>query len=358
MSDANKKLNSIQAVRAIAFMIIFLTHSNMIDEKMGGFGVSIFIVLSGFVMMYAYWNKAIDITLKNCVEFSFNKIKRLYPLHILMTAAILILALPPLLKGTYESIQLVKEILANVFLVKSFIPKESIYFSLNGVSWYLSVCIVLYILFPFIKNKIERFTAVQAICNIVLAYFIQILITAVLYTIGVDKELITYATYICPLFRCIDFYAGCNLCIIFKKSKHIFEDKIYSAAEFAVMLLAILLSSFLIFANSSNIIIGIFTRSAILFLPVSVLLIYIFAINKGILSKVCTNKLFIYIGDLSPYTFLIHTVVIKYLSIITSHFNIRIEGYIMSITAFLLTIGCAHIYRKIQSSFVSIKRKV
>lgn len=52
-----KKLDSLQAVRALAFLGIFLSHTGIkYFGTTGTWGVSVFFVLSGFLMVYNYTN--------------------------------------------------------------------------------------------------------------------------------------------------------------------------------------------------------------------------------------------------------------------------------------------------------------
>ena len=55
MSKGQKRLASIQVIRAIAFIFIFLSHVELIPT--GGIGVSLFLVLSGFCMTFSYLDK-------------------------------------------------------------------------------------------------------------------------------------------------------------------------------------------------------------------------------------------------------------------------------------------------------------
>ena len=88
----NYKIPSIQVVRALAFIGIFMMHCGV--GKLGAWGVSILIILSGFLMTYTYYNKDINCSFKDNVKFSINKIKKIYLLHIFMTIVAFILTLP------------------------------------------------------------------------------------------------------------------------------------------------------------------------------------------------------------------------------------------------------------------------
>lgn len=61
------RIKALQGLRVLAFIGIFLSHA--IDTPSGGWGVSIFIMLSGFVMTYAYWDKVGGGTKSNSKKF-------------------------------------------------------------------------------------------------------------------------------------------------------------------------------------------------------------------------------------------------------------------------------------------------
>ena len=82
MNKINKKpmIKGLQAVRAFAFLFIFTSHLfSGVLNILGAFGVSLFIILSGFVLIYKNFNSTIK---SNNFKYSLNKILKLYPLHI------------------------------------------------------------------------------------------------------------------------------------------------------------------------------------------------------------------------------------------------------------------------------------
>lgn len=255
--------------------------------------------------------------------------------------------------GGYDLHLLIKEILANIFLIKSFVPYDSIYFSLNGVSWYLSVCVFLYFAFPYLKRLVYLFSVKKAVISILVAYLLQIM-TAALAIIFVPKYLV-YITYVCPLYRMLDFFAGCNLFIIYKGSRHKFSSVIYSVLEIVALFITVISTIFLIQCGEFNLIIKVFKCTTILFLPVSLLLIYLFAIKKGFITKVCTNKVMIYLGNISPWAFLIHYVVIKYIYAVYDHFSLNLPEIYTALYAFVTTIICVQIWMMIQKIWNRLK---
>ena len=67
----NSKIKSIQALRACAFLGIFASHLEIFS--LGAWGVSIFLVLSGFIMYYAYSNRDLETGFEKNITFAVKK---------------------------------------------------------------------------------------------------------------------------------------------------------------------------------------------------------------------------------------------------------------------------------------------
>ncbi len=170
-SIGGKRIASLQTIRALAFLGIFTSHCAA--TRLGAWGVSVFFVLSGFVMTYTYYNRELEKTLKKCIQFSINKIKKLYPLHILMMLSALVFVVKELLTNfSIKSFVFVcGKVLLNVTLLQTWIPSSSVYFSLNGVAWYLSVCLFIYAVFPIIIRYVRKMDIKTSIILSSLLYF-------------------------------------------------------------------------------------------------------------------------------------------------------------------------------------------
>lgn len=215
MNGINKKsdrtIMSFQSLRALAFMAIFLSHTKLVSLHFGAWGVSVFLVLSGFLMVYSYYEKEVDLSTKSCVVFSVNKIKKLYLLHIIMMiAALVLLIISIIVNKSFKDVLLtVAKLMFNALLLQAWIPISNIYFSLNGVSWYLSVCVLLYMAFPIIITKIKKQGG--GIANAFLIYIIMLVAAFCTRGITLFDNFSKWFTYICPLFRLGDFVIGCYL---------------------------------------------------------------------------------------------------------------------------------------------------
>ena len=93
-------------------------------------------------------------------------------------------------------------------------------------------------------------------------------------------------------------------------------------------------------------------NTTIVFLPSSVLLVYIFAKNEGLITKVLTNKVTIYLGDISSFIFLFHQVPIKTLHIRQNGLN-GVEELVIILAVTLLL---SEMYRRL-SKYIKSKKK-
>ncbi len=311
-----KKLSSLQALRALAFMGIFTCHAGL--TQLGAWGASVFLVLSGFLMVYTYYDRELDASPKSAVRFSVKKIGKLYPLHIIMMVA----ALPFVVRGLTQAFSLhglVKagaQVVLNALLLQSWIPKSASYFSLNGVTWYLSICLFLYLMFPFLLKVIQRYQGRTIACVSIVAVFcvqfgIAFLMRNVTVPMSVSDNLAKWVTYICPVFRLGDFFIGCNLGYLFLKRKGSLPIVVASIGE-VLVLLALVVSQKIYNGHY-----GFFSTEwfilTVLYVPTSVVLVYLFATKEGILTWLLTNRVLITIGNVSASAFLIHQIVIRYL---------------------------------------------
>lgn len=211
-----ERLQSLQAVRGLAFIMIFLSHVEL--TATGPMGVSIFLVLSGFCMTYAYLDKPEKTPTPgfvNNLKFSWKKVKKLYPLHIvtLLFIAFIVFAELALHKASGEELlQQTGYFIANGLLIQSWISWREGYFSFNAVSWYLSTATFSYFLFPWIfriiqskdKKRITRFVGFMIGLMVVIAIILGI---GREYC-GLTRDIIKWGVYICPLYRAGDFILG------------------------------------------------------------------------------------------------------------------------------------------------------
>lgn len=350
-SVTKNKILSLQAVRALAFLGIFTFHCK--TTELGMWGVSVFLVLSGFLMAYAYYDKPLDSSVKGCVTFSIKKIKKLYPLHLLLMLIAAIAAAYGLLSNfsIKHAILYIGNLFLNVTLLQSWIPSSAVYFSLNGVAWYLSVCLFIYALFPIIIKYIKKLNYKKALLVAIGIYLLQIIIGVATQSVNIPYEhfdnFSKWLTYIAPIFRLGDFVIGCCLCNFYINKKMSISKLLASCFEILTVIATIIVVY--IYAHKIGLLGSEWFRCTLLFTPTSACLVYLFAINKGILSKILTCKPLIYIGNVSAYTFLIHNVVLRCIYLVNHLMGITTNPYILVVVGLIVSIICAEVYKRIES---------
>ena len=209
-------LTSLQILRALAFLGIFVSHSGL-SSQLGAWGVSVFFVLSGFLMTYTYFDREIPTTLGGSFKIAIKRISKLYMLHIVM----MVIAIPWEIKKAgidlgLSSIGLwLLKIFTNLTLTQSWIPTWTVFGAFNGVAWFLSAMLFLYIMFPYVMRFLRKArTPSQIIMSSLAIYAIMILFTFAVRNviiIGTYPDNCYWTAYTFPVLRLGDFVLGCNL---------------------------------------------------------------------------------------------------------------------------------------------------
>ena len=161
---------------------------------------------------------------------------------------------------------------------------------------------------------------------------------------------IHWITYVCPLYRVGDFIIGCNLGYLFIHRKDTaFSQSRYSVCEVLAFILAAI-ACYLF--SSDNCFLGEESfKYTLLFLPGNALLIWLFAEEKGIISRSLSTPRMRDFGSLCSYCFLIHLVMIRLFGIVFNKaFPDSNNAFIVGIIAFAATVSCSVIYRKLHQS--------
>ena len=282
-------------------------------------------------MAYKYENVELPPSPGYCFHFSLEKIKKLYPLHIItMLFAIVLTAAKIIHYGARlrSFILLGGKILLNVTLLQTWVPDCRINASLNGVAWFLSATLFLYFLFPWMKRIIERTPIVRLclICGMILAAETAACIPFIMF-FGSNSPTYVWFMYFFPVFRIGDFFVGSVLKRVF------FELNLIHISRMKAVLLdaSAAAMTFLVYYwhnqdHSHTLLLAIHNRTT-LFVPTAAVWVLLFAANKGWLTKMLSNPLSLRIGNLSAYAFLIHFVVTQYISHLLSYKNIVVVGW-------------------------------
>lgn len=345
MAERAKKIEGLQGIRAAAFLMVFLYHCKIGD--MGPLGVSVFFILSGYLMVYSYLDRVIDGYKGRKYLFGIRKICKLYPLHIitLISAVVHIVCYSHFSGGVGYN---VLKALTNVTLMQTWVPLSAYYYSFNGVSWYLSASLFLYTCFPIIIAKVKKLRDIKtAFICMALIYGMQFAIAylARLVSIpGYNEDFVKWVTYICPAFRLGDFCIG-GLAAFVYKNRQRKQCSILLANVLELFAVSICVLAQMVYSNKIG---PAIFRKSMLFTPASVLLIVCFHSGRGIIHRLLCLKPLQFIGEMSGYAFLIHQMVIRYLESHFKHsYGITLDSGIKAILTFSITIILCQSYHYI-----------
>ena len=270
-------------------------------------------------MMRSYENRILESSFISSIEFGYKKIKKLLFLNIVTT---LLYALLVIAKAFHKNLDILRTVLVaggetilNSLLLQSWVPIIKVAQSLNGVSWYLSTALFLYILFPVIKRFLSRLNVKKQIVLACVIVFLQFAFS--LLTKGVvlwDDSFYIWSVYCFPIYRIGEFVVGA---IAYKIYGEFAGRRKRNNSLFEIVLLALAIT--VVFADKGIIsFLPSWINYSILYMILSVMIIIMFIERRGLLTKICDNKACRYIGDISDNMFLIHYVLIYYVVTVCS----------------------------------------
>ena len=378
MKDTSSKqiLLPLQGLRALAFIGIFLSHCNvgiLSSSGLGDWGVSVFLILSGFLMMINYFHsdKLTNCSLKGNLKFSLKKISKIYPLHIVMMIAALPFEIRAILTNhggvLHSCIVLLLKVFLNITVTQSFVPYSSIYYSLNSVSWYLSVCLLTYFCFPWILRYFKKkmnFRKANLLIPTLLVLQIVLCWLSSKMDLAISDGFTEWFVYNFPIMRMIDFLFGIALGYVYlqhrdndeQSNKKLWILNQKGAEDVALLLDLAALVVMLIVYSLTNPGGDLFSHSELwwryscLFTLLNGVMIYLLAMDNGVLSRVLSTKGIVFIGEISSTAFLIHQMIIRYLNTFIKYIDtdaLLVSKVLIVCAPLLLTVVVCEIWNKL-----------
>ncbi len=229
--------------------------------------------------------------------FITRRIIKIYPLHLF--CFIWVCGLNRFSIPTGQDIQWI----SNLFLIQSWIPETSFYFSANAVEWCLSDILFFYISFPVLIYLLNRYNKTFYIISFLLC------LTWICVCPLIPNGYMHAIIYINPMSRLLDFLIGIILYQIFQhlkteKSNTINKIRtnffVSSTIEISIILLMIL--SFLAYKYFPEY----WTLSSFWWLPCCIIILCFSIKLNGIICKFITLKPFILFGNISFTFYMIH----------------------------------------------------
>jgi len=351
-NQPTKKIESFQGLRAIAFLAVFLSHTGLGLDVLGSWGVSIFFYLSGFLMIVNYYDR--PIISENNFSFVWQRIKKLYPLHIIM---MLLGAIYAFISGS-SICKIIMNMILHTLLIQTWFPSPRFYRTLNSITWYLSVSVFLYFCFPCILRIMKKVTKIQTIKRTIIGFIaLQIIVAFIARLFGNENSNAIFSmywiTYLCPLSRLIDFIIGCCMGYLYLKNNVTKMQKKYFIV-FKIVILSTLCFIFFMYNSKIFILNKEYIRYTLIFTPVSMMILW-FTANGGVYSRILNARTLVRIGNLSPYTYLIHYIVIEYCSAIANQFTTDYSKGLIACISLILTFIAAQIWIKMNNFIFEYK---
>lgn len=293
-------IQTLTSLRIFFALMVFGAHCYVLDSsfdahifKEGFVGVSFFFVLSGFIIAYNYQEKLLAKTTSKRT-FWVARIARIYPLHLLTLLIAACLGGYVQYSGTADWLKL---FVASTFLLQPFFPSADYFFSFNSPSWSLGCEQLFYFCFPLIipfLNSRRNLLITLIVC-------LLLMLTGMLLT---PEEQIKAYWYVNPITRLPDFLVGVLLYQFYRSlSRREISFSTGTLLEIGTILL------FLLFYLGAADIPKVYRYSCYYWLPVA-LLILVFALQKGGISRILSNRYLIIGGEISYSFYLIHLFII------------------------------------------------
>ncbi len=213
-----KEVRSLTAFRFLVAFYVFLFHINirapLLGEGMlgdfvaqGAVGMTMFFMLSGFILSHAYDGIKIDLR-----AYFWNRVARIYPIYALAA----LMALPWLSKDIlaecaasswlYGLLAGAILIVFGLLLLQAWLPQTFALWN-NSASWSVSNEAFFYALFPYLSDLLRAVKASRLLMILTAVSFLSAMVpaSAIVFSKAPDSSALFYAS---PMFRLPEFVAG------------------------------------------------------------------------------------------------------------------------------------------------------
>jgi peptidoglycan/LPS O-acetylase OafA/YrhL len=306
--SARAKLDPLTSLRAFATLAVLVHHfvpvylpqysskwlwKTFVGE--GFAGVTLFFVLSGFVLTYNYADTFRRLTRSGLRDFYVARFARVYPLFLLAFCIMLPLCSGPSPGKPDQR----KGPLYNLTLTHTFVSDSEVYFAFNAPSWSVSVEAFFYLTFPLLLFTLLSCRVTTPLRAGALVVVLALAWFMVAWRYAYDPKL-HWHCYICPLSRFFDFGIGVGCGIFFlKQQARPWGTRTATCLELgSVGLLAATILA------SPPVTYGV-RLGPYYTLPMA-LLILVFAANRGVISWALCRAPFRVLGEASYAIYLLH----------------------------------------------------
>jgi peptidoglycan/LPS O-acetylase OafA/YrhL len=313
-------------LRAIAAYLVFFHHfSPFIGYSATNFlclifnemhiGVSIFFVLSGFLLTYRYYDNS-QLTKNWLFTYLQNRVAKIFPLYFLLTTFVFIF---DLYQNTATKIGLFVLYLLNITFLKGFF--DDLKLTLIAQGWSLTLEECFYFAAPFIfylqKTKQLKFWQQHIFITFVGILLVLFFSKHIYYGFFASYDFLFNYTF---LGRSAEFFIGAYFAIFFKKQQNISNKMPIIKTYLGILSIFACLVGLVAIRNHYGYDfgirhpIGMFINNLVL--PLGVVLCFWGLLTENtVVSKLLSSKLFVLLGNSSYAFYLVHKGVAEKLSL-------------------------------------------
>lgn len=319
------KLKALTSLRFFAAISIVWLHSKVHFSWAGVGpnlpfvqGVSFFFVLSGFILMHSYGSRNISYR-----RFLVNRIARLWPLHFVTLLSVILFMRadsqafngPGILAQSYS-------LVANFFLLQSWVPTLSYAFSWNAVSWSISTELFFYAMFPLLV-WLMKIRPIYAIL-IGMVPLVAIATVSSVFHIpalgGVFDLTITSLLYAFPVSRLFEFTLGMTAYWAWSGWKTRYPQTILSGANIEYTLIVLWVIWFGWVYQPAQVSLASYAVASQWFGQAGSSFLFAFTIvvcagSTGPLARILSNQTLVTLGEISFAIYMVHQIIMKLFAI-------------------------------------------
>lgn len=348
------KEEQLQFLRFLAFLNVYIAHAEVwlfFDypaSHCSRAAVSFFFILSGGLSGYSAYGREGKLDLRTFGKYMWRKLCKLYPLYFTtMLFPLLFSNLPEQvaacdLTGAWPTLQ---QLLKNLLLIQSWFPEG--YFSINGVGWFLSTLMFLYMWnLPAARllNKVDQHPKRYLLF---LAGFSGILFATAVYCYVTQPYDMDFLQYIFPPARMGEYFCGMILGFVIRSVKPRLRINAARRMLFTVLEVGALAFWYLSLYRPGNY----WMNRIVSWLIPNLFLFGVFLLGMGGISERLRWRPLVRLGDVSFECFLIHNIlIISFLQANPLHQISRLGSVLAFMTCLIVSVLLAFLLNRGEKS--------
>ncbi|MEK8092583.1 acyltransferase [Methylocystis sp. IM3] len=340
MQKIKDELLPLTSIRFVAALYVFVFHIHMnwpltgpghLSSVLlqGAVGMSIFFILSGFILAHRYSQS--DFGLRG---YALSRFARIYPVYIaaaVITTPWLIISLARTSQdAAHFGLKSFCLLISNVFLVQAWFPQMFTYWN-DGGSWSIATEAFFYTLFPAVLYAVRRLGKREITFVALAAYVFSSSIALVFFSFEEKPVPAVQIFYAMPIFRFPEFLIG--VCAYFL-SKDL--ELIKKSDAYIVALIAVTIAYLSFFQNATPF----YITHNWLVVPVIACLLVLLAKGQGVIPRLMSARAFVFGGRVSYCFYSFQTFMILFLlschDFLVARIGVLADNRILLCVAFIL----------------------